>query len=250
VVQVREISTDQLLLTYQGHKHKQFLLTNQEHKQFLFTNQGHDRQVNTLAWSPNGKWLASGTWDGIVHIWEASSGRLLRSYDGGKDDMPILALAWSYDGERLAMSFGTTVQVREIIGDRLVYTYRWHADSHTSTGNVTLALAWSPNGRLLHAHTNYLDNRVWVWDTNRGEPLFIYQGHNQHVMALAWSPDGTWLASSSADATVQIWEANSGRWQLTYHGHTNQINALAWSPDGTQLASGGIDQTVQVWQAR
>jgi eukaryotic-like serine/threonine-protein kinase len=76
-----------------------------------------------------------------------------------------------------------------------------------------------------------------------------YHGHSSAVNAVAWSPDGTRIASASADKTVQVWNATDGKRLLTFRGHTQAVNAVAWSPDGTRIASASADTTVQVWNA-
>jgi eukaryotic-like serine/threonine-protein kinase len=67
------------------------------------------------------------------------------------------------------------------------------------------------------------------------------------VHAVAWSPDGTLIASGSDDHTVQVWDASTGARLLLYQGHTASVAAVAWSPDGKLIASGSADSTVQVW---
>src|SRR5271157_2201030 len=81
----------------------------------------------------------------------------------------------------------------------------------------------------------------------RDHPTAMYPGHFDEVLAVAWSPDGTRIASGEHDSTVQIWDTRTGKRLLTYQGHSNQVLALAWSPDGTRIASGSFDNTVQVW---
>ena len=80
-----------------------------------------------------------------------------------------------------------------------------------------------------------------------GSPLYTYSGHHGFVNAVAWSPDGKRIASSSDDNTVQVWNAADGGNVYTYRGHSNLVEAVAWSPNGKHIASGGFDSTVQVW---
>ena len=89
--------------------------------------------------------------------------------------------------------------------------------------------------------------------TSSGPPLgttfLTYRGHSAQVLAVAWSPDGKRIASTSVDATVQVWDAITGKNVLVYHGHLGEVLAVAWSPDGKRIVSGGGDHTVQVWDA-
>ncbi len=90
----------------------------------------------------------------------------------------------------------------------------------------------------------------WLWRVlvpPRGTRLLTYRGHSGDVYAVAWSPDGSRIASGSRDDTVQVWEAGTGTALLTYRGHSDWVWAVAWSPDGSRIASGSYDDTVQVW---
>ncbi|HEY4033249.1 MAG TPA: serine/threonine-protein kinase [Ktedonobacteraceae bacterium] len=97
-----------------------------------------------------------------------------------------------------------------------------------------------------------------VWDTQSptqlakvsrlaGTLLCAYQGHSEGVQAVAWSPDGSRIASGSSDETVQIWDATTGTRAGIYRGHAGSVSTIAWSPDGTRIASGSDDGTVQIW---
>jgi WD40 repeat protein len=91
---------------------------------------------------------------------------------------------------------------------------------------------------------------VHVWDATTGVLSFIYRGHAAGVTAIAWSPDGHFMASASLDRTVQIWNVDTGQKISSYQGHAGMIYAVAWSPDGKCIAStngGGTDTTVHIW---
>src|SRR5216683_2933083 len=80
-------------------------------------------------------------------------------------------------------------------------------------------------------------------------PIITYQGHGDNVFAVAWSPDGTWIASGSRDTTVRVWKASAGEDYLVYQDHASYLLSLAWSPDGKRLASGDTAGTVRIWEA-
>ena len=86
-----------------------------------------------------------------------------------------------------------------------------------------------------------------IWDAATGNLLSAYKGHSHSVYTLAWSPDGTRIASAGADRSVQVWDAKTGELHCIGCGHSECILALTWSPDGRYVASAGRDKTVQVW---
>jgi WD40 repeat protein len=81
-----------------------------------------------------------------------------------------------------------------------------------------------------------------------GSLLLTLEGHTLRVSSVAWSDDGTMLASGSWDKSVRVWRGDDGRLQQTLQGHSGPVTSVAWSQDGTMLASGSDDQTVRVWR--
>ena len=204
-----------------------------------YTYKGHSDWVWAVAWSPDGKHIASGSVDKTVQIWDTVNGGHVLTYQGHSNT--ARAVAWSPDSKHIASgSEDKTVQIWDAVDGDHVFTYQGHSDAVT-------AVAWSPDGKRL-ASASY-DKTVQVWDAMDGGHAFIYQGHSDIVWTVAWSPDGKRIASGSTDKTVQVWNVLDGGNIFTYQGHSNTVFAVAWSPDGKRLASGSWDHTVQVWDA-
>ncbi len=224
----------------------------------LVTYHGHKGRVNAIAWSPDGKRLASGGQDG-VQIWDAATGNQLLAITTGDhllfQRFLVNALAWSPDGTRLVIAggFGFGTVSGQTVDESSSGIGVWDATTGKTVLNSFNAsdefktVAWSPDGKLIAGSGT--DNTVQVWNATTGKILQTYKGHTNSVASLAWSPDSTSIASASFDNTVQVWNATTGKTLLTYKGHTQSVEAVAWAPDGKHLASGGADLLVQVWDA-
>jgi WD40 repeat protein/energy-coupling factor transporter ATP-binding protein EcfA2 len=224
----------------------------------LFTLSGHTNQVGCVGWSPNGAYLATGSWDGSVKIWDPNSGQLLRTLSSGHEES-VMSLAWSPDSQRLAVGLGTmgesgNARVWDTEGKELL-TLRGHFVGQVA--NV-LGIAWSPDGkRLVTAGSR---NMAIIWDAVDGKNHGIAAGHGRdgyafrgfevgNIFSVAWSPDGTKIATASDDFTAKIWDADTAREILTLRGHQSRVMSVSWRPDGTQLVTGSADGTAKVWDA-
>ncbi len=185
----------------------------------ILTLQGHTRDVLTLAYSPDGKRLASGSGHesrrapGEVKVWDAQTGQELRVLQGHSNR--VSSVAFSPDGKRLASASGdNTVKVWDPQTGQELLTFREHSRPVTS-------VAFSPDGKRLASASS--DKTVKVWDARTGQELFSLQGHTDDVNSVVFSPDGKRLASASDDQTVKVWEAQTGQELLTLKGHTNLV---------------------------
>jgi WD40 repeat protein/serine/threonine protein kinase len=209
----------------------------------LYTYRGHSNTVYAVAWSPDGKRIASGSGDNTVQVWDAVDGENVAIYKGHSNT--VYAVAWSPNGKRIASgSWDSTVQVWDATDGSHVFTYRKHSPYPYYD---VYAVAWSPDSKRIASGSQ--DGTVQVWDATNGGNVFTYRGHSSEVSAVAWSPDGRRIASGSQDSTVQVWDATDGSHVFTYRGHSSWVSAVVWSPDGRRIASGSQDKTVQVWDA-
>lgn len=254
----------------------------------LVTFRGHSRQLEAVAFSPDGTIVASGSWQGIIKVWAAGTGKELFTLEGHKDDTVVCRLAFSPDGALLASAGDDgTVRLWDVKGAREVAKLEGH------TGEVW-AVAFSPDGRtvvsggkdstvrqwsvksrseILTLKGDWgpvacvafsLDGRLLAWaggelgeagqinirDMTSGMNLGVLTGHADRVNYVALSSDGKTIASSSWDKTVRLWDLASGKCQAVLRGHRGEVNCVAFSPDGTWVASAGADNTIIRWDTR
>lgn len=208
----------------------------------------HDSQAVWITrWSPDGKYIASGSMDGLLQIWTADTGatRLSvrsRIQPARSDDYPW-SIAWSpQKNTKVAVSFvDGTIQVLDVSKAQMVSQF-------ASQTYGTILLAWSADERYLAVGGS--DSIVHVYTYPGWQPIATCQGHTDTITALAWSPDGQTVASGDQDTTIRLWNPLTGRQKLVYTGHSGRIGSLSWAPDSTRLVSTATtpDQTARVWQ--
>jgi WD40 repeat protein len=205
---------------------------------------GHMDRIESVAWSPDGKRIASSSLDETVKIWDATTGVNILTFRG--QSLQAQAISWSPDGVYMASTGGLSSERVHIWIASTGRISAKHAsyDSHTER---VLAIAWSPDGMLIASASE--DATVQVWNAMTGRTVFTYRGHSSVVKTVAWSANGRRIASGSEDKTIQVWDATSGGNIFVYYAHRDKVNDLSWSRGGTLIASASDDGTVQVWDA-
>ncbi len=213
---------------------------------------GHVEGVFCVAFSPDGKRLASGGDEGEIVLWDTTTWREVRKLDGDSGGKKghyedVWGLAFSPDGRRLASaSHDETVRIWDVESGKQLLILKGHSFH-------VWGVAFSPDGTRLasaggiSAGDRFTAGEVRVWDAATGRSLLAMKVPGFRVFAVAFSPDGKRLAAACEDKTLRGWDASTGQEAFTLKGHTDEVNTVAWHPDGKHLASASKDETVRVW---
>jgi uncharacterized protein with WD repeat len=199
----------------------------------------HEDTVTSVAFSPDGRLLASSSEDKTVKIWEAGTWRSARTLSGHTRAVHIAR--FSPDGRWLASgSVDKTVRIWDVSNGHELH--RLHCLQPVND------VAFSPDGSLLASGDSL--GEVSVWDPITGRRLFNFVADSGSVGALAFSPDNRLLATGGSEEIVKVWVAATGKLQLTAKGrHSDEITAVRFSPDGRWIASASYDKTIKLWAA-
>jgi WD40 repeat protein len=206
---------------------------------------------SAVAFSPDGRYLATGRTDGAVQVWDGETGQPVGAGqpDGLLDThkREIVGVVFSKGGEHLASASRDGI-VKLWDATRLNEKQKARRELRARVPGPGVNVAFSPDGRRLA--TGGEENTVKIWDVEtRRELLAPFRGHTGEVYTLAFSPDtdGRWVASGGEDSAVKIWDSHTGKLIHSFRGHEGLVCCLAFSPDGQRLVSGSRDKTVKVW---
>lgn len=192
--------------------------------------------VTSLAFSPDGDAILTGSTDGTLRLWSPDPVILRGEMNGDADS--VLDVAFNPNGFTAAASYlDGSIQVW-LLGNN---TRLSELEGHS--GEV-FAIAYSANGETLAS--GGMDGTVRLWDLNNAVAVAQFEGHIGAVLDVAYSPDGTLVASSGVDGKVRLWDVQTGD-VTVMEGHDSAVWSVAFSPDGEALATGSEDGTVKLW---
>jgi len=215
---------------------------NEAMKKFRQTNafQSYEEIFKSVAFSPDGQMIVSGTLNGTVRLWDIEGNVSAEPFRGHEDY--VWSVAFSPDGQMIISgSWDKTVRLWDIEGNALAEPFRGHEERVSS-------VAFSPDGQMI-VSSSY-DGTVRLWDTRGNQLAKPFRGHKNFVYSVAFSPDGQMIVSSSADKTVRLWDTRGNQLTKPFQGHKNFVYSVAFSPDGQMIVSGSADKTVRLWDTR
>jgi WD40 repeat protein/serine/threonine protein kinase len=205
----------------------------------LLALRGHTGPILAVAYSRDGRRIATGSADKSARVWDAETGLESFRLEGHTDS--VRAVAFSRDGQRIVTgSWDRTVRVWDAATGRSLR-------SIVANGKEVFSVAFSPDGQRIVSGGQ--EEKARVWDANSGDEIFPLEGHTNLVWAVAFSEDGRRIVTGSWDQTAKVWDAATGEHLCTLIGHRGAVLSVAFSPDGQRVVTGGQDHRAKVWDA-
>ncbi len=209
--------------------------------QCLATLREHLSRIWSVAFSPDGEWLASSSDDQTVKLWQVATRRCHQTLQGHTSWVCSVAFS-PVPSVRTALllasgGYDQTVKLWDGMTGACLQTLEGHT-------NWVWTVAFSPDGQTLASGSG--DHTIKLWNVETGTCIQTLQGHSSRIWSIVFSPDGQWLASASTDQTVRLWDVKTGNCLQILRGHTNVVTAVAFTSDG-YLTSSSQDETIKLW---
>ncbi len=195
--------------------------------------------MSFVALSPDGQYALTGSADQTAVLWDARTGKRLRSFDQGSR---ATSAAFTSDGRQVVVGSRDRRMaiLWEVDTGRQFQVFVGHTDQ-------LWTVAFGPSGQQIATGSG--DNSAVLWGA-RGREIRVFAGHAREVRSVAISPDGQGLLTGSGDSSAVLWKASTGDKVRTFAGHTQPINSVAFSPDGRKILTGSADETAILWDAQ
>jgi DNA-binding beta-propeller fold protein YncE len=194
--------------------------------------------VLSVAVTPDGKYVVSGSEDKTVRVWELATGKEVRRFMGHRSGVNRVAV--TPDGQYVVSgSHDETVRLWELATGKEVRPFTGHK-------NWVSSVAVTPDGKYIVSGS--WDNTVRLWELATGQEVRQFTGHESWVRSVAVTPDGQYVVSGSDDKTVRLWELATGKEVRRFTGHEDWVHSVAVTPDGKYVVSGSHDKTVRLWE--
>ena len=195
----------------------------------------HIEPINAVAFSPDGKYLLSGSDDKTMVLWDIENETVLNEYPG--DHKKFHTVDFMSNGEEIIAGVGNKLKIYPKAGGTPLVL----------SGHGTFIWSFQMTKDETRGVSGSLDPGFWYWDLEENKPIVQLKGHEESTMAVAISQDGKYLASGSRDMKIVIWEADSQKIKHSFKAHSDNIYSLAFTPDSKYLLSASRDGSIKLW---
>jgi WD40 repeat protein len=217
-------------------RRKQTLHVNLKTVKEFFIVQKQIQRISSVAFSPDGYFVLSGSENKKLLLWNLKNGEMLRTFSGHSD--VVTSIGFSPDGRFvLSGSKDKTVRLWKVSNGKLIDTFKGHS-------GIVKSVAFSPDGH--YALSGSYDKTIRLWDVSSGSSKRVFKGDSDTIRSVAFSLDGKYVLSGSEDKIVRLWK-KTGQLIQTFHGHTGTVHSVVLSPDGNYILSASADRTVRLW---
>ena len=203
----------------------------------LKINVGHSDEVNTVCFSPDDKYIASGSEDKTIKLWDVATGKELKTF---VNPFPVRAIKFSNDGKSIFSGSENGLDMWNIESEAVVNLTKECLPHFIDVSN---------DGRYIAYDNIYKENTLDIFDFQARKKVMSFVGHKSYIQSGCFSPDGRYIVSAGDDKIIRLWDIKTRMLVKTFSGHIGAVNSVKFSPDGNFIASagGGDDYMIKIW---
>ncbi|MBT7696295.1 MAG: WD40 repeat domain-containing protein, partial [Desulfobacterales bacterium] len=221
-----------------------------DEKPEIFVQFGHTRSITSVAFTPDGRFIVSGSRDETIKIWEASTGREIRTISGIGEDISSIAI--SPCGRYIISAdedYSENLKLWDMASGKKIKTFKGHKS------NYGISVTFSPNGEYVISGDR--DKNLKLWDIASGNEVRSFSGSTAGINSIAITPDGKYVVAGSrdysgreksSDSIIRVWDIARGEHVMACNTGKGWVSAIAISPDGKYFISGGSSDSASMWE--
>ncbi|MGM9847095.1 MAG: hypothetical protein ACI31F_03990 [Muribaculaceae bacterium] len=209
-------------------------------EKLVINNEKYSTPMPIVSYCPNGKYIASGSWNDTIPLWNVATGKCVKTFEGHTSS--VCSVAFSIDGRYMASgSSDNTIKLWNVETGECIKTFDGHKE-------LVSSVTFSPNGKNI-ASGSY-DNTVKLWNLATGECIKTFDVNSKLVESIVFSPDGQTIVSGSSSGTIKLWNVSTAECIKTFDWCRSSVVSVVFSPNGKYVASDGNDGKLKLWDVK